>query len=126
MRLTYARYDRLATETGRLEEPPHIVLLYNPAAYEIYRDVAVAPDLQADEVSIYQKRALSRYADIHGWRFMDLTPSLQRLAQDGVWLYGRYDRMHWSEEGTHALASVLARELIQLISSEEKPLTAHS
>jgi hypothetical protein len=126
MRLTYARYDRLATETGTLEEPPHIVLIYNPSAYEIYRDVVVAPDLQTDEVSIYQKQALSRYADNHGWRFIDLTPSLHRLAQDGVWLYGRYDRMHWSEEGTAVLASVLAPELIQLISSEEKPLTARS
>jgi hypothetical protein len=116
MQLTYRRYDLLAGEIDKMQQPPGVILLYNPSAYEIYRDSVVDRDEETDRVSQFQRQALSDYAGKHGWTFLDLTAALaEEVTRSGVWLYGEYDRTHWSTQGTVAVASVLGRELVKLI-----------
>jgi len=116
MQLTYRRYDLLAGEIDKMQQPPGMILLYNPSAYEIYRDSVVDRDEKTDRVSQFQRQALSDYAGKHGWTFLDLTAALaEEVTRSGVWLYGEYDRTHWSTQGTVAVASVLGRELVKLI-----------
>ena len=129
MRLTYRRYDRLAEEIGKMEHPPIVILLYNPSAYEIYRDVKVGRDGEADRVSDFQRQALKEYAEKTDWRLLDLTESLNaEVERSGVWVYGESDTIHWSAQGGDLVASVLARELAPLTrgSKEVPSVTADS
>jgi len=122
MQLTHNQYDRLAKDMGRMDDPPAVILMYNPSAYEIYRDVMVDRDEQADSISEFQRKELNDYAIKNGWIFLDLTPSLNaEIAQSGVWLYGKSDTIHWSARGGEVVASVLARELKKLPGMLEQP-----
>jgi hypothetical protein len=122
MHLTYKRYDRLVTEIGNMAAPrPVVILLYNPSAYEIYRDVNVERNREIDRVSAFQRQAVRDYAAQKGWKFLDLTQSLHNeVAKSGFWIYGKNDRTHWSTQGAPVVASVLARELEQVIGRGER------
>ena len=114
--LTQHSYERLVTELEGMAQPPMIILLYNPTEYEIYREMWVDPNPEADQTSAFLREALRAFAHKHGWRFLDLTEPLRREVQARkVWLYGRHDKGHWSHEGTAVVASVLAAELLKII-----------
>ena len=122
MPLVFRHYDRLAVEMAKVQQPPVVILLYNPSAYEIYRDVRVDRDPETDRVSEFQRRALSNYAAKNGWMFVDLTASLSdEVARRDVWIYGNYDRGHWSPQGTRVVAPVIARELSKALRLEDRP-----
>jgi hypothetical protein len=115
MMLTYREYDKLREAISKMESLPIVILLYNPAAYEIYRATRVDPNEETDRASEFQRQALRAYAHQKGWRFVDMTESLQdEVNRTGSWIYGQYDRVHWSEEGTKVVASVLAKKLMQV------------
>jgi hypothetical protein len=116
MQRSYEQYDRLAAEISKIQPPPSVVLLYNPSAYEIYRDLAVDSDRDNDRLSEFQRHAVRDYASKRGWEFIDLTPSLHNeVKRTGSWIYGEFDRVHWSTEGTKVVASVLAREFTRIM-----------
>jgi hypothetical protein len=112
MRVTEHHYARLAAALEGMAPKPTVILLYNPAPYEVYRGMWTDPIPQADEVSVFQRDALSAFAHAHGWRFLDLTEPLRQAVQARqVWLFGRNDKSHWSPEGTAVVAEVLGRAL---------------
>jgi hypothetical protein len=114
--LTQRSYQRLVTELEGRAYRPTVILLYNPTAYEIYREVWIDPAPEADHTSAFLRGALNGFAHTHGWRFLDLTePLRQEVQARKVWLFGRYDTGHWSHEGTAVVASVLAAELLKII-----------
>ena len=116
MQMSYGEYDRLAAEISKIQPPPSVILLYNPSAYEIYRDIAVDGDSDNDRVSEFQRHAIREYTDKRGWNFIDLTSPLHdEVMRTGSWIYGEYDRVHWSKEGTRTVASVLAREFTRIM-----------
>lgn len=111
MALTQRQYARLAVSLARMAHPPTVILLYNPSPYELYGD-RVDPRSQAEQTSAFQRETLHAFTQRHGWRFLDLTEPLRRAVQaQRIWIYGRYDRSHWSPEGTALVAAVLAEEL---------------
>jgi hypothetical protein len=111
MALTQRQYARLAATLARMAQPPTVILLYNPSPYELYGD-RVDPQSQAEQTSAFQRETLLAFAQRHSWRFLDLTEPLRRAVRaQKVWIYGRYDRSHWSPEGTALVAGVLAEEL---------------
>jgi hypothetical protein len=127
LRLTYKAYDHLAAEMVKTPQSPAVILLYNPSAYEIYRDVLFDRDREADRVSESQRQALSDYAGEQGWKFLDLTATLHdEVARSGFWLYGANDWVHWSPQGTLVVASVLARELVNVFGKEIETLAIAS
>jgi hypothetical protein len=114
--LTQHSYERLVAKLEGMAHPPTVILLYNPTVYEIYRDMWVDPNPEADHTSAFLREALRAFAHTHGWRFLDLTePLRQEVQARKVWIYGRYDKNHWSPEGTAVVASVLAAELLKII-----------
>jgi hypothetical protein len=116
MALAQASYERLVEKMERMEHRPTVILLYNPTPYEVYRDMWVDPNPEADHMSAFLREALGGFAHSHGWHFLDLTEPLRRAVQvRQVWLYGQYDREHWSSQGTSVAAAVLAAELLKII-----------
>ena len=116
MRLTFKRYDSFTAELAKMQQPPTVILLYNPTAYEIYRDVLVDRDREMDRVSEFLKRALSDYAAKNRWMFVDLTASLtDEVTRSGAWIFGNHDTKDWSPQGTRIVAPVLARELSKVL-----------
>jgi len=119
--LALRRYDLLAFEIRKMQQPPSVIFLYNPSAYEIYRGVVVYPDENADRASQFQRLALSEYTAKNGWRYLDLTgPLAEEVTRTGVWIYGQNDTTHWSKQGTAVVATVLARELMKMMSGDER------
>jgi hypothetical protein len=111
MALTQKHYGRLVTALAGMAHPPTVILLYNPSPYELYSD-RVDPQSHAEQTSAFQRETLRAFAQRHSWRFLDLTEPLRRVVQARkVWIYGRYDRSHWSLEGTALVSAVLAAEL---------------
>jgi uncharacterized MnhB-related membrane protein len=111
MALTQQHYARLVATLVELAHRPTVILFYNPSPYELYRD-RVDPPSKADQASDFQRETLRTFAHHHGWRFLDLTEPLRRAVQARkMWIFGRYDRSHWSPEGTALVAAVLAAEL---------------
>jgi hypothetical protein len=116
LELAHKNYERLAAEIARSEHEPSVILLYNPSAYEIYRDILEEPNPLYDELSALQVSAQRDFAQRHGWIFLDLTEPLRnRLKSTKEWIYGRHDGAHWSREGTLVVADVLATELLGVI-----------
>jgi hypothetical protein len=116
MALTLQSYKRLEAKLEGMEHGATVILLYNPTAYELYRDLWAKPRPEADQASTMQREALREFADTHGWRFLDLTgPLRQEVQVQKLWLYGWYDKTHWSPQGTAVVAPVLARELSNII-----------
>jgi hypothetical protein len=116
MRVTERHYARLAAALQGMRPKPTVILLYNPAPYEVYRGMCTEPNPQADQTSAFQREALGAFAHTHGWRFLDLTePLRQQVQARQVWLFGRYDRGHLSPQGTAIVADVLAAELLKII-----------
>jgi hypothetical protein len=114
--LAHKNYERLAAEIARSEQKPSVILLYNPSAYEIYRDIMVKPNPLYDELGAFQRSAQRDFAQRHGWIFLDLTEPLRsKLKSTRAWIYGRYDGAHWSRAGTIIVADVLATELLEII-----------
>lgn len=112
MAATHTQYEHLVTALPQGAGRPTVILLYNPSAYEIYRGIVAGQNPQYDEAAQFQIEAQRAFASKNGWIFLDLTPSLQKVAKDSkTWLYGRYDSSHWSHEGTPLVASVLVAEL---------------
>jgi hypothetical protein len=116
MAVTQQEYERLWAALEGMEHKPTVILLYNPAPYEVYRGMRMDPIPQADQTSAFQREALSAFAQTHGWRFLDLTePLRQKVQACQVWLFGRYDEGHWSPRGSAIVADVLAAELLKVI-----------
>jgi len=116
MALIQQQYERLGVVLEGMDHKPTVILLYNPAPYEVYRGMCIEPNPQADQTSAFQREALSAFAHTHGWRFLDLTePLRQQVQARQVWLFGRYDRGHLSPQGTAIVADVLAAELLKII-----------
>lgn len=114
--LTQHSYERLVVELEGRAQRPTVILLYNPTPYEIYREIRVDPNPEADQTSAYQLEALRAFAHTYGWRFLDLTdPLRQEVQARKVWIFGRYDKSHWSHKGTKVVAAVLAAELLKII-----------
>jgi hypothetical protein len=114
--LTQRSYARLEAALAGVARRPTVVLLYTPSGDELYRDLWVAPQLPYEQAAALQRAALRAVAEAYGWRFVDLTaPLRQRLQASPVWLYGQYDKSHWSQQGTALAVSVLATELASLI-----------
>jgi hypothetical protein len=103
-----------------MESKPAVILLYNPSAYEIYRDIRVKRDPKYDEISAFQIEAQRSYAKKNGWILLDLTDPLRnKLQENKLWIYGRYDAQHWSHSGTVIVADVLTAELLRVIGNKE-------
>jgi hypothetical protein len=115
---TQREYERLTTALAERAAPPAVILLYNPAPYEVYRLQGMELDPRAEQLYPVQQEALRVFAHKHGWHFLDLTEPLRRIARrNDVWLYGEYDQSHWSREGTAIVAEVLATELSTILRS---------
>jgi hypothetical protein len=120
--LTHKNYERLAAEIARSEHKPSVILMYNPSAYEIYRDILEEPNPLYDELSAFQRSALRDFTQRHGWAFLDLTEPLRsKLKSTKEWIYGRHDGAHWSHAGTLIVADVLAAELLEIIGQATPP-----
>jgi SGNH hydrolase-like domain, acetyltransferase AlgX len=116
MAATRHEYERLAGALAGKATKPTVILLYNPAPYEVYRGMWMDSNPQTDQTSAYQREALSAFAQSHGWRFLDLTEPFRHAVQARqVWLFGRDDKGHWSPQGTAIAADVLAAELLKVI-----------
>ena len=117
MAVTHREYERLVTRLAGLENKPKVILLYNPSAYEIYRDIFRKPEPEYNEIAVFQLEAQRAFAKRNGWIFVDLTEPLRNtLKRDKAWIYGRYDQMHWSQKGTAVIAPILGAELLKVIS----------
>jgi lysophospholipase L1-like esterase len=113
---THKHYRRLVAKITELETKPVVILLYNPAGYEIYRDILVDRQPEYDRVSEFQIEAQKAFAEANGWRFMDLTPPLRtKLEKNKVWIYGQNDSTHWSHHGTAFVAETMAEELVKVM-----------
>jgi hypothetical protein len=116
MGLVQQQYERLWATLEGIDPKPTVILLYNPSPYEIYGGMWVDPIPEADKTSAFQRAELSAFARTHGWRFLDLTePLRQEVRARQAWLYGRYDKSHWSPQGTALVADVLGPELQKII-----------
>jgi hypothetical protein len=114
------QYERLGAHLESLAPKPTVILLYNPAPYEVYRGIWVDPYAPADQASALLRDALRGFADTHNWYYLDLTdPLRQEVQAQQVWLYGQYDRSHLSPQGTAIVASVLSRELLKVFGTGE-------
>jgi hypothetical protein len=114
--LTQKSYERLVARLDGMERRPTVILLYHPTPYEVYRESWENPDPEADQTSALVRQALSTFAQAHRWQFLDLTEPLRREVEARpVWLYGHYDRTHFSPEGTKVVAAVLSAELMNII-----------
>src|SRR5262245_9855287 len=116
--VTQREYERLTTALAQRVTPPAVILLYNPAPYEVYRLLGMELNPRAEQLYPVQRQALRVFAHKHGWYFLDLTEPLRRIVQrSNVWLYGEYDQSHWSREGTAIVAEVLTTELSTILRS---------
>ena len=116
MELGHQDYERLARKLRDLEDKPRVILLYTPSAYEVYRGILFERHREFDEVATFQLDTLRAFAMDHGWTFTDLTePIRERVSRNKIWIYGRYDRNHWSQSGTRIVADALAEQLLSLI-----------
>jgi hypothetical protein len=114
------QYERLGAHLEGIDPKPTVILLYNPTPDEVYRAMWIDPRPEADQASAFQRDALRTFADAHGWRYLDLTDPLRYEVQARhVWLFGRYDRSHWSPQGTAIVGSVLSRELRKAMGTGE-------
>jgi hypothetical protein len=114
--VTHKHYERLVAILAGIEYKPTIILLYNPSAYEIYRDLLLDRNPAYDKISAFQREAQKSFAERQGWTFIDLTTPLRnKLQEDTMWIYGRYDGTHWSPQGTVWVAAVLTTELAKVI-----------
>jgi hypothetical protein len=120
--LSHMNYERLAAGIERSEHKPSVILLYNPSAYEIYRDILAEPNPLYDELGAFQLSAQRDFARRHAWIFLDLTEPLRsKLKSTKAWIYGRHDGAHWSEAGSLIVADVLATELLRVIGPATPP-----
>jgi hypothetical protein len=120
-------YERLSAVLARMDPRPTVILLYNPAGFEVYRGLWfdrrrgmqwIESPPHTDSTSAFQREALRTFARTQGWRFLDLTEPLHREVQARqVWLYGRYYTGHWSPQGTAIVADVLAAELLRAMAA---------
>jgi hypothetical protein len=116
MALTKHSYQRLVAKLEGMAQPPKVILLYNPTPYEIYREMWIDPNPEADQTSAFLREELRTFAHTHGWQFLDLTDPLREEVQaSGVWIFGQHDKTHWSHKGTAVVAHVLAAELLKII-----------
>jgi hypothetical protein len=113
--LTQREYDRLAIALAGRAQRPEVILLYNPAPYEVYRLLGMELNPRAEEIFSAQRDALRSFALVHGWQFLDLTEPLRNVARTGVWVFGEYDQLHWSPQGTAIVADILRRELSKIL-----------
>jgi hypothetical protein len=108
--------QHLVAELDRMAHRPTVILLYNPTPYVIYREMWVDPHSEADQTPAFLRETLRAFAHTHGWRWLDLREPLRQAVQaNKVWLYGRYEKFHWSPQRTAVVAAVLAAELLKII-----------
>lgn len=119
MAATKRQYERLVTTLEGIRPKPSVILLYNPTPYQVYRDVWIDREPESDRSLGSTRAALARFADVHGWQFLDLTePLRQEVKARQTWLFGRHDITHWSLEGSAIVGDVLARELLTVIRTQ--------
>jgi hypothetical protein len=119
MIVTHKDYSRLVARLRelQLEQTVKVILLYNPSAYETYRDILLDRKPEYDQVSEFQIEAQRSYAEANHWIFLDLTTTLRKEVQKSkAWIYGDHDRTHWSPRGTAIVAKTLAAELLTAMS----------
>jgi hypothetical protein len=100
-------FDRAREASAGVE----FVVMYNPSAYEIFRDVLPSAIRlpHVDEISTLQRDAIGAYAASRGLRYCDLTSPFREHVSNGArGLFGKRDGTHWSPSGTSIAASVLA------------------
>jgi hypothetical protein len=120
MAITHKHYARLITELMKIESRPTVILLYNPSAYEIYRDIFLDRHPKFDRVAEIQSDGQRDFSEKNDWIFLDLTDPLRReFKKNKIWIYGRYDGTHWSREGTGFVAAVLTAELLKVLGPAE-------
>jgi hypothetical protein len=113
---THNQYRRLIAKINQLQTKPVVILLYNPAGYELYRDILADRQPEYDQVSEFQIEAQKAFAGANGWRFIDLTAPLRtKIEKSKFWIYGRYDSTHWSPKGTALVAETMAEELAKVM-----------
>ena len=102
MTATHKEYDRLVARLRelRLEQRVKVILLNTPPPT---RSTAISY-LIANRVTMkkhpFQIEAQRSYAKKSHWIFLDLTTALRKeLHKSKAWIYGDYDRTHWSPEG---------------------------
>jgi hypothetical protein len=118
---TQQQYERLVAALAGSAHPAAIILLYNPAPYEVYRGIGMGLNRRTDQISTLQREVLSTFAKTHGWHFLDLTEPLREIVRDReIWLYGRYDLGHWSPQGTTIVANMLATELLKIMHNHQE------
>ena len=99
-----------------LETKPEVILLCNPAGYEIYGIFWLIAVRNATRSPHFQIQAQKDFAEAHGWRFMDLTTPLRtKLETSKVWIYGQHDSTHWSRPGTTIVAEIMADEILKVM-----------
>ena len=113
------QYERLVAALAGRAHPPTVILLYNPAPYEVYHGMGMELNPRAEQMFALQRETLHAFAQTHGWHFLDLTEPLHRVVRGGeVWLYGRYDQTHWSPQGTAIVADVLGNEILKVMRAD--------
>jgi hypothetical protein len=113
---THKHYRRLVAKIAELENKPVVILLYDPAGYEIYRDILVGRLPEYDQVSAFQTEAQKAFAEANGWRFIDLTAPLRtKLEKTKSWIYGKHDSTHWSHQGTAIAAEAMTAEILKVM-----------
>jgi hypothetical protein len=123
---TQQQYERLGAALEGREYKPTVILLYNPAPYEVYRGMGMEQNPRAEQMYPFQREALCAFAHTHGWHFLDLTEPLRGAVRGGeVWLYGYYDQSHWSPQGTAIVADVFAAELLKIVSVNQEGQKTH-
>tara|TARA_B100001123_G_scaffold448991_1_gene612423 strand:- start:3228 stop:4697 length:1470 start_codon:yes stop_codon:yes gene_type:complete len=122
MKNTLRNYVKLIREAGSVEDPPKIILLYNPTSYEIYEGVKIDADSKHSFAAKLQQKILEEFSKKNGIIFINLLPRFRELiGRPGskTDLYGIHDSTHWSKEGTNIAGAIIAKELKSILMSNE-------
>lgn len=111
MALTLVEYKRLLSKIDH--RGIKVMVLYNPSAYEVYRDVLPKDlvDETADKIYLYQKAILMNFCKENSVIYFDLTEGLRQYASKDCYIYGKNEGTHWSKTGTLYVADIIAEFL---------------
>jgi len=121
MSLTLEAYHNLLKSIDA--QQTQLIILYNPAAYEVYRPFLPVSrvDTTADAISFYQRQELQNFCDANGIIFRDLTYAFQEAAAHDPYLYGENEGTHWSPSGTKVATRILREVLLPVILKGQRP-----
>lgn len=107
LEMTTRLYDGLLAET---QGTTRLLLLYDPSAYEVYRDILPAEMVspESDAIAALQRSTVRAYAQTRGVPLCDMTDAFRdRVRRGERQLFGRYDGVHWSAEGQRIAGDIL-------------------